>query len=206
MEQLDHDYEKCLPFFGEDGIHSQQGGKIIGEEEMIRRIFAINPKRGTELLFRKYYTNLCNHAIRFIFSRDIAEEIVSEVFANFWQGRFYDKDIVSYPAYLYQAVRYRAYNHLRHELKRMVPLEALPPRHDAGPNPEEVLFYNDISRKIDRLIQDLPPQSRRAFMLSRFESMKYAEIAVEMNLSISAVERLINRALSRLRHGLQDEI
>ena len=205
MAQLDPSFEKPLSLFGDDGSHSERGGKVMGEQEVLRRVFAQSPRQGTELLFRKYYANLCNHAIRLVFSRDIAEEVVAEVFANFWQGRSYENDIVSYPAYLYQAVRYRAFNYLKHELNRTVALDALLVRPDDGLNPEEVLRYNDLSRKIDRLIQDLPPQCRRAFLLSRVEAMKYAEVAGEMGITVSAVERLIGRALARLRQELKDE-
>lgn len=192
-------------FLPDDGNLSETSGKVIDGEEMLRRIFAQNPQQGAELLFRKYYTNLCNHAIRFVFSRDIAEEVVAEVFANFWQSRAYEKDIASYPAYLYQAVRYRAYNYLKHELNRSAPLDALYARPDHSPNPEEILRYNDLSRKIDALIQELPPQSRRAFLLSRVEGLKYSEVATEMKITASAVERLISRALSRLRQELKDD-
>lgn len=185
---------------------SKMGGKVIGGEELLDRIFAQNPRQGAELLFRKYYANLCNHAIRFVFSRDIAEEVVAEVFANFWQGRVYEKDIASYPAYLYQAVRYRAYNYLKHELSRTAPLDTLNVRPDSSPNPEEILRYNDLSRKIDALIQELPPQSRRAFLLNRVEGLKYSEVATEMNITVSAVERLISRALAKLRQDLKDDL
>lgn len=205
MEQLNHDSEKSLPFFGEHGSHSERGGKVIGEEEVIRSVFARNPKQGAELLFRKYYANLCNHAIRFVFSRDIAEEVVAEVFANFWQGRVYEKNISSYPAYLYQAVRYRAYNYLKYELNRSAPLDALALRPDSGPDPEEILRYNDLTRKIDALIQDLPPQCRRAFLLNRVEGMKYSDVALDMRITVSAVERLIGRALARLRQELKED-
>lgn len=180
-------------------------GKVISEEKMLHRVLAQNPKQGAELLFRKYYTNLCNHAIRFVFSRDIAEEVVAEVFANFWQSRAYEKDITSYPAYFYQAVRYRAYNYLKYELNRTSPLDAASIQPDRSPDPEEILRYNDLSRKIDGLVQELPPQSRRAFLLSRVEGRKYSEVALEMNISVSAVERLISRALARLRQALKDD-
>lgn len=192
-------------FLNNDGNRSESGGKIISGEEMLNRIFAQDPRQGTELLFRKYYANLCSHAIRFVFSRDIAEEIVAEVFANFWQGRTYEKKIASYPSYLYQAVRYRAYNYLKYELNRSAPLDILQVRSDLNPNPEEILRYNDLSRKIDALIQELPLQCRRAFLLSRIEGKKYDQVAQEMNITTSAVERLISRALAKLRQELKNE-
>ncbi len=205
MEQPAPKRDIPSPFSKTDAPHDEHGGKVIGEKEMLERVFVQSPREGTELLFRKYYANLCNHAIRFVFSRDIAEEIVAEVFANFWQGCAYEKGIASYPAYLYQAVRYRAYNYLKYELNRSVPLDALAARPDASPSPEEILRYNDLSRKIDGLILNLPPQSRRAFLLNRVEGLKYKEVAEKMNITVSAVERLISRALAQLRRELKED-
>ncbi len=85
---------------------SDQEPKIVGEEAFLQKIFQLDPQRGCEVLFRKYYGNLCNHAIRFVHSKDIAEEIVSEIFANFWQGKIFEQINTSYQAYLYKAVRY----------------------------------------------------------------------------------------------------
>lgn len=188
-----------------DGPNFDFEGKVIGGDELLNRVFALDPRQGAELLFRRYYANLCNHAIRFVFSRDIAQEVVAEVFANFWQSRAYEKDIASYPAYLYQAVRYRAYNYLKYELNRSAPLDALNLRPDHSPNPEEILRHNDLSRKIDFLVQQLPPQSKRAFLLNRVEGLKYSEVAIDMNITVSAVERLISRALAKLRQDLKDD-
>ena len=103
--------------------------------------------------------------------RDIAEEVVAEVFANFCQGRVYEKGIASYPAYLYQAVRYRAYNYLKYELNRSVPLDAL----HARSNPEELLRYNDLSRKLDGLVQNLPRSAAAADLGVLLPSQKFLD-------------------------------
>ena len=180
--------------------------RVISEEEFLRTLFSQDPRRGCEALFQRYYETLCNHAIRFVYSKDIAEEIVAEVFANFWQSQAFEQITASYRAYLYKAVRYRAYNYIRFELNRTGPIElAGNLAGEAVLKPDEVLCYNELIRKIDTSIQALPPQCRRAFQLNRLEGRKYAEVAAELQISISAVERLIGRALTRLRADLKDE-
>jgi RNA polymerase sigma-70 factor (family 1) len=184
-----------------------QEPKIIGEETLLPKIFQQDPQRGCEILFRKYYANLCNHAIRFVYSKDIAEEIVSEVFANFWQGKVFEQINTSYQAYLYKAVRYRAYNYIRYELNRTAPLDGMENQYEAPVlTPDEILQYTELTRKVDTIIQHLPPQCRKAFQLNRLEGKKYAEIAAEMQITTSAVERLISRALAKLRTGLKDDL
>jgi RNA polymerase sigma-70 factor (family 1) len=186
-------------------LSSEPDSVTINQEEFLLKLFAQDPRKGCEHLFRRYYGNLCNHAVRFVYSKDIAEEIVAEVFANFWQKKVYEQINVSYQAYLYQSVRNRAYNYLKFELKRSVNLELAGELSEQSLPPDLQLHYTELALKVDHLIQELPPQCRKAFQLNRMEGKKYAEIAEELGVSVSAVERLISRALTKLRQGLKVE-
>ncbi|WP_394995686.1 RNA polymerase sigma-70 factor [Emticicia sp.] len=184
--------------------------KVISDEYFIVRNFAESPKKGFELLFRKYYTNLCNHAIRFVYSKELAEDIVAEVFTNFWQNKVYQNITVSYRSYLYTAVRYRAYNTIKTEINRTTNLENNDFDFQYTNNslvlqPDEILHFHELTKRLDVAIQHLPQQSRKAFQLNRLEGKKYAEVAVEMQITVSAVERLISRALAKIRDELKAE-
>lgn len=179
--------------------------KLISEEVFLQRIFAQDARKGCEVLFKRYYNNLCNHALRFVYSKEAAEDIVNEVFANFWQQQVFEKINHSYRAYLYRAVRYRSYNYIKYELNQS---ETFQPDYTVEapvPQADEILHYNELSQKLDKVIQELPPQCRRAFQLNRLEGKKYAEVAEEMGITLSAVERLISRALGKLRSELKEE-
>ncbi|WP_460946394.1 RNA polymerase sigma-70 factor [Spirosoma daeguense] len=179
---------------------------VTDDELMLRQAFTQNAQQGCALLFRRYYTNLVNHAVRFVYSKEIAEDLVAEVFTTFWQDRIFENITTSYRAYLYQAVRYRAYNYLRWELHQSDSLESA--KEQSVPTslqPDQVLHYSELHQKIDAVIQNLPPQCQRAFLLSRIEGKKYTEIAQDMQISNSAVEKLLIRALSKLRQELKAE-
>lgn len=190
--------ERCL------SSTSETEPRTIDEEFFLKALFTQDPKKGCEVLFRRYYANLCNHALRFVYSKDVAEEVVAEVFANFWQSQAFHHVHSSYQAYLYQAVRYRAYNYLKQEVNRMAPLSAETP-HPPTHRPDEVLHYHDLCRKVEGVIQALPPRCRMAFQLNRVEGKKYTEIAAELKISVSGVERLISRALAKLRQELRND-
>ncbi len=96
--------------------HLTQQPVVTDDEYLLRRTLEEDPGKGFELLFRRYYANLCNHAVKFVYSREIAEDIVSELFAALWQTRGYEGISVSYRTYLYKAVRYRSYNYLKWQL------------------------------------------------------------------------------------------
>ncbi|WP_138476036.1 RNA polymerase sigma-70 factor [Dyadobacter bucti] len=175
------------------------------DERLLRETFAVSPKDGCSLLFRRYYVTLCNHAVRFVHSQEVAEDIVSELFEAFWQNRTFEQVKSSYRAYLYKAVRHRTYNYMRWQLEPTDPLESIGISPVAQTvNPDEALQYTELYLKVESIIQSLPPQCRRAYLLKRVEGKKYDEIAQELQISPKAVEGLVSRALLKLRTGLKE--
>lgn len=196
------------------GIPSQSQGSedtlIVSDEFFIKSWFVKSPKKGFDLLFKRYYTNLCNHAIRYVYSKEIAEDIVAEVFTNFWKNKIYETITSSYRAYLYTSVRNRAYTCIKVELYRNTTLDSTTKEFQNYETlhvlqPDEILHYHELSQKLEASIQRLPNQSRKAFQLNRLEGKKYAEVAIEMQITVSAVERLLSRALLKLKDDLKSE-
>ncbi len=177
-------------------------------EYFIRQAFNDDPKRGCELLFRAYYRDLCSTVIRFVYSRQATEDIVGEVFLVFWNNRIYQKITTSYRAYLFRAVRNRAYNYLKFELNRSDSLETISDEcePETTQQPDQILQLDELLRHINEIIRTLPSQAQRVFILSRFDGRSHAEIAQELKISHKTVESHITRALSSLRHLLRQEM
>ena len=188
----------------ESGI-SQAEAVVTDDERILRSTFQENPKKGCELLFRRYYVNLCNHAVRFVHSKEIAEDIVSEVFTDFWQNGIFEQITTSYRAYLYKSVRHRSYNYLKWQLNKTVPLESEEFSIVSQTlSPDDILQYSELHQRVELIIQKLPPQCRRAYLLKKVEGKKYDEIASELGISVKAVEALVSRGLARLRKELSE--
>ncbi|WP_019987536.1 RNA polymerase sigma-70 factor [Rudanella lutea] len=179
-------------------------GKLTDDELLLRQHFEKDAAGAFALLFRRYYKNLVNHALRFVYGREVAEDLVADVFTHFWQEELYKTVHTSYRAYLYQTVRYRAYNYIRCELHPANSLDAADDQPTlAYLQPDQIIQYSELQHKIEVVVQQLPPQCQRAFLLSRIEGKKYAEIAQVLHISSSAVEKLLIRALQKLRQELQ---
>lgn len=175
------------------------------DERLLRETFSVDPREGCALLFSRYYDSLCSHAIRFVHSKEVAEDLVSELFTFFWQNRVFEQVTCSYRAYLYKAVRHRAYNHLKWQMHRTDPLDAITtPLTSFTVSPDEALQYTELHQKVELIIQQLPPQCRRAYLLKRVEGKKYDEVAQELQISAKAVEALVSRALAKLRKELKE--
>jgi len=69
---------------------------------------------------------------------------------------------------------------------------------------EQVLF-NDMERSINSIIDTLPLQQKRIFILSRYENLSHQEIAEKLDLSVRTVENQVFRVLKIIRSRLQTE-
>ena len=87
-------------------------------ETMIRRAFSENTNAGMAALFRHYYSALCSHAVRFVSSKAIAEDIVSDVLFEFHSQLRHEVITTSFRAYLFKSVRHRAFDCVQAELRR----------------------------------------------------------------------------------------
>ena len=190
------------------GTHQSPAAPTEGQLDWhLNHLFATDPRQGCELLFRKYYGAMCSHTIRYVYSKEVAEDIVSEIFYNFWKEKLYLTITTSYQAYLFRAVRYRTLNYLRWELSKSrqnTDAQAIDLA-DYQPSPSEIVQYDELHRKVEQAIDKLSPQCKRAFLLSRFEGKKYGEIADELNINVKTVETHMSKALAMLRTVLKEE-
>lgn len=156
-------------------------------------------------LFREHYTGLCGFVTRYVKSRDIAEEVVQEVFLRVWEQSEAPAAILPTRAYLYAAARNQALTILRHErvVDRHVRRQTSPgtpvPTH---PPANASVELDELTRVARRAIASLPERSRIVFQLSRDQGMTYAEIATVLGISVKTVEGTMMRALKKLRSAL----
>ncbi len=174
-------------------------------ELFIRKTFQEDAVKGCELLFRRYHKTLCSHAVRFVYSREIAEDLVSEIFCKFWKTRAFETVTSSYRYYLFRSVRNEAYNYLRLEFRKMETLDAAESKRSSqGQQPDNVAEYEEILNCIELVVETLPNQCRKVFLMNRFEGKRYREIADELHISVKTVEIHIGKALAAMRKGLKD--
>lgn len=158
-----------------------------------------------EQFFRNYYERLCNYANTILGDMDEAEEMVQNAFLALWEKRDTLSIHTSLKSYLYRAVYNSSLNRVKHLkvqrkhdqwFKQSAPLEY--------ENASEHLIECELENMARVAIDQLPPQCRMVFRLSRFENLSYAEIAAQMNISVKTVENHMVKALRTLRVKLKD--
>ena len=158
-----------------------------------------------KIFFTEYFEPLCVYCKhRFNFDIDQAKETVHIAFIRLWENRNSVSPDLSLKAYMYKIVTNLSLDVLRHQKVKE--------RHQrfVVRNTEEAAISSDYSSTdykilksdIDKAIEELPQQMRVIFELSRYELLKYAEIAEKLNISVKTVETQMSRALSKLRQKL----
>lgn len=165
-----------------------------------------------EKLFRKYYKILRAYAYRLSGDKDLAEDMVQDVYYELWKKR---DDLImeaSIKYYLFRSIYTRTLNYLNSKAYTdQEPFE----RSTEGRiqqiylqshifDQESELIYKELQKEVNDAINSLPEQCKKVFILSRKYELKNREIAESLNISVKTVEKHISKALSILRLSLKN--
>ena len=155
-------------------------------------------------LYAAYKNRLIYFAMRFLKSREYAEDIFQDAFAVVWQGRRFINPDASFSAYLYTIVRNRILNQLRDlsnqdKLREQILSQAVNYTNET----KDEIIANDLRQFISRALQQLTPRQREIFQMSRERQMSHREIAEVLGISVNTVEESISISLRTLRTYLE---
>ncbi len=136
-------------------------------------------------------------------SRAVAEELVQDVMLEFWKRRETLAEESSPQAYLFQATRNRALNHIRHARieREGEPRATRPEAIDSTAH--SLVVEDEMMVAVRKAVDSLPARCREVFELSRVHNLKYAEIAQRLGISVKTVEAQMGKALRVLREELR---
>lgn len=149
--------------------------------------------------FNFYYSKLCTYTINLTLNPEVAEDIVQEVFINFWNNRKEIHITTSLKSYLYKSCynkyidTYRKTKTINKKLEelRYIEIQRL--------TEEDTSIRNYQIELLNKAIEELPEKCREIFILSKLEGLKYKEIAEKLGISIKTVENQIGTAFMKLR-------
>lgn len=181
----------------------QETPNTYDKEYFLRKAFQKDEWEGCTLLFKHYYNPLCSHAVRFVYSKMNAEDIVADVFTEFWHKKHFDKIHTTFRTYLFRAVRNRSLNFIRDEFGRRV--EEIPESVllSKSVSADRQLMYEQFYQKVQDGIEALPPKCKKVFLMSRYEGKSMKEIAISQNISVRTVETHVSKALKMMRNALE---
>lgn len=158
-----------------------------------------------EALFKANFKRLFAYAITILREDSHAEEIVQNVFYKMWEKRGKIDIQTSVTAYLYRSVYNDCLNYLKHKkVKATYTMHTAWSQKNESDNATTKVQLSELQQKLDAALSDLPEQCRTIFQMSRFEELKYREIALKLGISVKTVENQMGKALGILRIRLAD--
>jgi len=157
-----------------------------------------------ERVFKEFYPQLCLYALRFVKTKDVSEEIVQNLFCHIWENR---KDLnihTSIKAYLYRSTYHNALQVLRKVGSHNKYKEYVKHHINEDYSSSNKLEEKEINKIVEQTLSSLPQRCGIIFKMSRFEGLKYQEIAQKLSISIKTVESNMGKALKAFRHNLKD--
>lgn len=151
-------------------------------------------------LYATYKNRLIYFAMRFLKSREYAEDVFQDAFTVVWQSRRFINPDASFSSYLYTIMRNRRLNQLRNaaneeKLKESILSQAL----DYTEDTKREVMLNDLKSLISHALQQLTPRQREIFEMSREAQLSHKEIADKLGISVNTVQEHISISLKLIR-------
>jgi len=158
-----------------------------------------------EQVFREYYKPLLAYSRKFIRDAEEAEEIVQDLFFNFWEKRSQIEINTSLKSYLFRSAHNTCLNQIKHEKVKNKYQEYFQYRFSASfTEATEKLEEEELLMRVQKAMDSMPDKVRNTFMLIRHEEMKYKEVAEKLGISVKTVEAHMGAALKHLREHLKE--
>lgn len=154
-------------------------------------------------IYRRYKGVLFLHAMRMLNDREVAKDLVQELFVTLWHRRDDLAIHSSLSSYLYSSVRNRVLDQFARTKNQNDYLQSLTSLFEEGECvTDHPTRENQLAELIDREVTLLPLKMQKVFELSRKGNLSYREIADRLNISDKTVKKQVSNALTILRKRL----
>jgi RNA polymerase sigma-70 factor (ECF subfamily) len=164
-----------------------------------------------ETLVERHQALVAGTIARMLGSNSDVEDIAQQVFIRVWKSAARYVARAKFTTWLLKITRNLVFNEMRRAKRHPhVPVqidpeaEELPLKDEITAPPDATLLQEELQRKIDDAIAQLPDTQRMALVLRRYQELSYEEIAEVLDLSVPAIKSLLFRARTELRERLQD--
>lgn len=176
--------------------------------ELQQRIAVYEDMQAYKQLYDLLSEGLHRFCFSFVKSKEVAEEIVSDVFIKLWQIREKLSGIENLRVYLYTIARNFSLNYITRNFKNpVISLESIDIEFMASLTvPPDMGFSAEIVDQIRIAIDNLPPQCKLIFQLVKEEEMKYKEVAAILNISPLTVRNQLAIAIRKISEALPSHL
>jgi RNA polymerase sigma-70 factor (ECF subfamily) len=159
-------------------------------------------------LFNEYYSPLCRFSMKYVFNKEVAEDIVQEFFVYLWEHWNRLSTIASIKSYAYTAVKNRSLNCLQKQFsfKKGIATSEMEETevNSKLPDPQELLESKELEKILEKALEALPARCRTIFLMKRFEEFSNKEVAEKLKISEKTVEAQMTIAIRKITAFVSD--
>jgi RNA polymerase sigma-70 factor (ECF subfamily) len=176
-----------------------------GNEKLLFQQIASGDTAAFRQIFDLYKERLFATAFKLTKTHLASEEVTQEVFINLWVSRERLEIVEDPGAYIFRILYNCIHQFLKKESNRdRIMQAALQMAQPPVNSVEQRMDAKESQRRINELIESLPPQQKAVYRLSRLQGLRNDEIAAELHLSPNTVKAHLSKALETLRNQLRD--
>ena len=157
-------------------------------------------------LFDLYHKKVYLFARGILKSHEDAEYIVQEVFIKIWEKRNKLDEQLSFESYIFTISYNTSISLVRKKLKERSFINAWQKRMENETLVVNEVYYKDLSDRVEKLIEKLPPRRKQVFLMSREDGITYKEISERLGISVNTVENHVAASLKFLRDHLEETL
>jgi RNA polymerase sigma-70 factor (ECF subfamily) len=169
----------------------------------IQSSLVIGDQMALKVLYDRFSNKLFQLAFAIVRSKEMAEEVVEDVFIKVWKKRTQLGKIENFTFYLYVMTKNCSRDYLRkYGNKKNINLDEVAlPFYRVDATPEDLMITEEAINQINKAINELPTKCRLIFKLVKEDGLKYREVAELLHLNIKTVENQVGIALKKI-HGV----
>lgn len=159
-------------------------------------------------IVEKYQTMIFRIAMGYTHSKEDAEDLTQDIFIQIYRSLASFRQESEFSTWIYritvnQCINFSNKNKIRKLFVDISNSFSNLLHSDDNQNALEKMETDEQNRKIKKAIDTLPARQKEAFILSKYNDLSQREIAETMNISVGAVEQLLQRAKDKLKKNLK---
>jgi RNA polymerase sigma factor (sigma-70 family) len=150
------------------------------------------------LLFERYHKRIFNFLARMTMDRDLAEDLTQNVFLRMIRYRASFKGL-KFQSWAYQVARNIFSDHYQAHKNKNTNFVDIEKVSDHTPDTNDTIMQDEREALLHRSLAMLDEEQREVLVLTRFQQLKYEEVAVIMETTVANVKVKVHRAIAKLR-------
>jgi RNA polymerase sigma-70 factor (family 1) len=183
-------------------VHTNKLHRSI--KDLQRQIAVYEDEAAYKELFFILFNSLTRFATGILQSKEVAEEVVSDVFVSIWTDRANLNAIDDLQLYIFIAVKNNSIHKAKQLHKRTtVSIDEIDVEMESiYQTPEERVLSTESLSRIETAMNSLPQRARLILKLAKEDKMRYKDIAALLNISVKTVDNQLAIALKKLTTAL----